>query len=342
MNIQAHRKDEHVIIAEKLYSQNSFNQLDQIQLLVNNLPEISKDEVSLDTTIMGYNTSSPFFINAITGGSAQTDKINLQLASVANQCHIPFATGSASIALKNSESANGFKKLRKLTADTLIFTNLGAGNDSNAAKAIMQLTNADGLQIHLNVAQELVMPEGDRSFYWQKNIAQIVQNLNKPVMVKEVGQGLSSQTLDALKTLNVKYIDLAAKGGTNFVKIENERRHPHDYSFLSEIGLSLAQNLIIAQNYRTNYSITASGGIRNALEIIKCLILGVDNVGISGMFLHTLIQHGTEGLLFEIESLTDKIKDIMTLLGCKTISELRNVPYVLSTDLMNFKNQITK
>lgn len=341
MNIQEHRKDEHVIIAEKQYRSTSNNELDQIQLLLDNLPEIDRNEISIKTILMGYQIDTPFFINAITGGSPQTDKYNFELAKVANQCKIPFATGSISIALKNPDNASGFAKLRDLTADTLLFTNLGAGNDLEAAQKAIKITQADGLQIHLNVAQELVMPEGDREFHWQKNIKEINDQLLKPVMIKEVGQGISPITLHKLNQLGIKYVDLAGNGGTNFINIENQRRHDiHDYSYISNIGLSLTKCLLGAQLQQQKFSITASGGIRTPLDIVKALCLGADNVGISGYFLHVLIKKGTNGLIETIEQFKEEIKDIMTLLGCRSIDELHQVPYLLSTELLNFKNQL--
>lgn len=341
MDIQAHRKDEHIFIAEKLYQPESRNRLDEVRLLFKNIPEISKNEISLTTTIMGYQVDSPFFINAITGGSPQTDKLNFQLAQVANQCHVPFATGSVSVALKDPANADGFKQLRQLTPDTLLFTNLGAGNDLATAKQALELTQADGLQIHLNVAQELVMPEGDRIFYWKDQLQNISDHLEKPLMVKGVGQGLTPETVKMLAEMGIQNVDLAGKGGTNFVAIENERRHDADYSFLNDIGLSLAECLLGAP-LRDQISITASGGIRNALEIVKSLVLGADSVGISGMFLHTLIKNGPEGLVDLITTLRSQIKDLMVMLGCRTIPELHQVRYLLSPALISDQKQLNE
>ena len=342
MDIQAHRKDEHVFIAEKLYQPESRNRLDEVRLLFKNIPEISKNEISLTTTIMGYQVDSPFFINAITGGSLQTDKLNFQLAQVANQCHVPFVTGSVSVALKDPANADGFKQLRQLTQDTLLFTNLGAGNDLATAKQALELTQADGLQIHLNVAQELVMPEGDRIFYWKDQLQNISDHLEKPLMVKGVGQGLTPETVKMLAEMGIQNVDLAGKGGTNFVAIENERRHDADYSFLNDIGLSLAECLLGAQPLRDQISITASGGIRNALEIVKSIVLGADSVGISGMFLHTLIKNGPEGLVDLITTLQSQIKDLMVMLGCRTIPELHQVRYLLSPALISDQKQLNE
>ena len=342
MDIQAHRKDEHVFIAEKLYQSESRNRLDEVRLLFKNIPEISKNEISLTTTIMGYQVDSPFFINAITGGSPQTDKLNFQLAQVANQCHVPLVTGSVSVFFIFSFFFDGFKQLRQLTQDTLLFTNLGAGNDLTTAKQALELPQADGLQIHLNVAQELVMPEGDRIFYWKDQLQNISDHLEKPLMVKGVGQGLTPETVKMLAEMGIQNVDLAGKGGTNFVAIENERRHDADYSFLNDIGLSLAECLLGAQPLRDQISITASGGIRNALEIVKSLVLGADSVGISGMFLHTLIKNGPEGLVDLITTLQSQIKDLMVMLGCRTIPELHQVRYLLSPALISDQKQLNE
>ncbi|WP_290034124.1 type 2 isopentenyl-diphosphate Delta-isomerase [Ligilactobacillus cholophilus] len=341
MNIQEHRKDEHVIIAEKQYHDKSFNQLDQVELMLDNLPEISRDEVSLKTTLMGYQIDSPFFINAITGGSPETDKYNFQLAEAANYCKIPFATGSISVALKNKNCQAGFAKLREITQDTLLFTNLGAGNTLENAQKALKICQADGLQIHLNVAQEIVMPEGDREFYWKDNIEQIVSNLNKPIMIKEVGQGISPTTINKLASIGIQNIDLGAKGGTNFIRIENQRRHDsHDYQYINDLGFSLAQCLLSIKPYTNYISFTASGGIRNPLDIVKALCLGADNVGISGYFLHILIKYGKNELIETIEKFKEEIKDIMVLLGCKNIAELHETKYFLSPELLTFKNQL--
>ena len=232
--------------------------------------------------------------------------------------------------------------MRQLTPDTLLFTNLGAGNDLETAKQALELTQADGLQIHLNVAQELVMPEGDRIFYWKDQLQNINNHLEKPLMVKGVGQGLTPETAKMLAEMGIQNIDLAGKGGTNFVAIENERRHDADYSFLNEIGLSLAECLLGVQPLRDQISITASGGIRNALEIVKSLVLGADSVGISGMFLHTLIKNGPEGLIEQVTALQSQIKDLMVMLGCRTISELHQVRYLLSPALISDQGQLNR
>ncbi len=222
----------------------------------------------------------------------------------------------------------------------MVIGNLGADHPlENCQKAVAMLS-ADALELHLNAAQELVMPEGDRSFYWLENLKQVTQNLAVPVIVKEVGGGISPLALAKLKQCHVKYVDLSGKGGTNFIAIENERRKRKEYHFLTDLGLTTAEVLLAAQPYKADFSFTASGGIRNALDIAKCIALGADNVGISGLFLHTLLKEDTTGLIALIEDLKQQLAQIMLLVSCKNITELQQAPYVLSAELLAFRSQL--
>ncbi|KRL04219.1 type 2 isopentenyl-diphosphate Delta-isomerase [Liquorilactobacillus oeni] len=340
--LHAHRKDEHVFITQKQYQADAQNGLNQIRLLPNNLPEISFSEVDYKTTLAGIEMKIPFFINAMSGGSKTTAQINQKLATAAAKTGLAMATGSQSIALRYPETAPGFKIVRKTLPHGLVIGNLGAGHGLHDAKNAIKMLKADILELHLNAAQEIVMSEGDRTFFWKDNIREIVGRLGRPVLIKEVGFGISPTTLSKLKELGVKYVDLSGRGGTNFAKIENQRLHGEDFSVLNNFGLTTAETLIGSQFFQKDFSFTASGGIRNALDIVKCLVLGADNVGISGLFLHTVIKKDVSGLISLINTLKHQVKAIMTILGCHDITELRQTDYVLSVELENFKKQLHK
>ncbi|KRL06724.1 type 2 isopentenyl-diphosphate Delta-isomerase [Liquorilactobacillus hordei] len=336
----AHRKDEHVFIAEKQFNPQSNNGLDQIRILPNNLPEIAIEEVDYSTSIAGKKSDIPFFINAMSGGSPSTTKLNQKLALAAKQTGLAMATGSQSIAVKFPDASTSFQIVRDTMPNGFVIGNLGAGNDLYAAKKAVKMISADALEIHLNAIQEIIMPEGDRNFYWREKIADIVANVDVPVIIKEVGFGISPATLKKLKEINVRFVDLSGYGGTNFAKIENQRLHTENFDCLNDFGMNIAECLIASKPYANDFSFTASGGIRNALDIVKCLCLGADNVGISGLFLHTVLKEDVTGLVKQIEDLKHQVKSIMTILGCHNISELRKVHTILSKDLLNFKNQI--
>ncbi|WP_281164650.1 type 2 isopentenyl-diphosphate Delta-isomerase [Liquorilactobacillus sicerae] len=336
----SHRKDEHVFLAEKFYQSQAQNGLAGIRLLPTNMPEVSRSEVALTTTLAGKKIKVPFFINAMSGGSLETGKLNAQLAEVAAATGIPMATGSQSIAIKYPELTPTFSIVRQKIPQGIVIGNLGASHELAAAQKAVTMLQADILEIHLNAAQELVMPEGDRSFYWEKNLQEIIKQLSVPVLVKEVGFGIRPTTFKQLKKLGVKYVDLSGRGGTNFAQIENQRRPDKGFDLLNNFGLTTAETLLASQAYATDFSFTASGGIRTALDIVKCLVLGADNVGISGLFLHTMIKKGVSGSIELIEQLKSQLRSLMTLLGCRTITDLKQVPYVLSVDLENFQQQI--
>lgn len=342
MKIHQHRKNEHLSLAEKFFKTQSSNQLDEVQLIYSNLPELNLSDIDIRSTLVGKDIPVPFFINAITGGSPQTDDINYKLATVAAKANIPMACGSQSIALKYPSLSPNFSKIRQLNPNGFLLGNLGAGHSYSNFNVAQQMIDANAMELHLNVSQELVMPEGDTEFMWKDNIREIVNNSSFPLLVKGVGQGLTPITIKELADIGVKYIDLSGKGGTNFIEIENRRRKQKELTFLQDIGMTTAQSLVAAKLVDEDISFTASGGIRNSLDIVKCLVLGADNVGISGLFLHILLRQGTESLIEYITNLKVEIKKIMLMLGCKTIDDLHKLPVILSSELLVFKKQMTE
>lgn len=336
---QSHRKDEHLFIASKFHQQ-SQNGLADVQLLANNLPELSVNSVDISTTICQLPTTTPFFINAMTGGSPQTDKINAALAQVAAKTQIAMAVGSQSVAIKEPKLAAGFANVRALNPNGIILGNVNASFSLGQIKTARQMIDADAMQLHINVAQELVMPEGDRDFMWQSKIAQAAK-LKIPIMVKEVGFGITPKSLATLAHLGVKFVDLSGRGGTNFIQIENERRKHKEYASWQNLGMTTAQTLVGSKNHAAQLSLTASGGITSAVDVVKCLALGADNVGVSAHFLMTLQKNGVAGLIDEITSWQTQIKKLFVLLGVKNIAELHQLaPVILHNDLAMFASQI--
>lgn len=58
------------------------------------------------------------------------------------------------------------------------------------------------------------MPEGDRDFtMWLKNIETLVREMEVPVIVKEVGFGMSRETVAQMASVGVKTIDVSGTGG---------------------------------------------------------------------------------------------------------------------------------
>lgn len=333
------RKDDH--IKNALKQEVEANDFDKVRFIHNAIPGIAVADINLETSFCGMKIKYPIYINAMTGGSDKAFSINNKLSMLANHFSIPIASGSLSPILRSDEHLDSFKIIRDNNPNGIVMANLGADkNYSDATKAI-SLLNADVMQIHLNAIQEIVMPEGDRDFRdYEKNIKEIVDNLNIPVLVKEVGFGMSSTTLNKLKTLGVRYVDISGKGGTNFSKIENARR-TEELSYFSSYGLSTVESLLEARDIK-DIEIYASGGVRNAMDIIKALALGAKAVGMSSYFLRLVTNNPIEDSIKKVDSLIYELKSIMTILGKKTTQELRDVELIYSSELLNFIEQRKK
>lgn len=330
------RKDEHVKLALKHHGKETKSDFDDLRFVYDALPKIDVSDVSLETNIENIVLESPFYINAMTGGSEKTKLINEKLAEVAKATNIAMASGSLSAALKDEKQNASFRVIRDVNKEGLVFANIGAEYTLKEAQQAIKILDADVLQIHINIIQELVMPEGDRTFkHWSDNIKEIVEGVNVPVIVKEVGSGMSESTISRLVELGVKNIDVSGKGGTNFALIENDRRQKQEYDYLINFGQSTVISLLEA-NKHSNVNILASGGIRNPLDIVKCLSLGANAVGVSGLILNSVMNEGVEETIKLVESYKHELKVIMTILGCSTISELRNIPIVITNDVRDW------
>lgn len=342
MNQQEHRKNEHISLATKQFQEETTptTRLAEVRLVPYTMPESSLDAVDLTTTIAGQKTAAPFFINAMTGGTPKTGTLNQQLATAAQKTGIAMATGSESVALRSAVAQPSFTIIRQTNPNGVILGNVSATTSPDAAQKAVNLIKANALEVHVNAAQELTMPEGETAFYWQENIAAIARQVTVPVIVKEVGQGIDPQTLRTLNTLPVAGVDLGGRGGTNFITIENERRSHHDMAYLKDWGLTTAESLLVARKLTPDLTVTATGGIRTPLDVAKCLALGANNVGIAGFFLHVLIKHDLTTLVKTIEWFKDQLKRIMVLCGCKTIAELQQTPYLLSPALQQTVEQL--
>lgn len=323
------RKREHI----ENYLKTSFQGdtlLGDVFLEHNALPNLNFNDIDTSVEYLGKRISYPILINAMTGGSSLTEEINHDLSMLAKEFNIPMAVGSQTIALEEDEDAiKSFKVVRGIIGDNgVVISNLSGQATVEQAKKAMEMLDGDAIQIHLNPAQELVMEEGDREFRGViDNIATLVKNVNKPVIVKEVGFGISQDVAQRLYDIGVRNIDVSGYGGTNFIEIENLRNHAYDYTELYSWGIPTAASLISCRRLPSDLNIISSGGIRNATDAVKSLALGAQLVGISGELLSYLVHGGYENAKNYLENLIYKVKVLMILLGKENIQELRKTEY---------------
>ncbi|MBD0380612.1 type 2 isopentenyl-diphosphate Delta-isomerase [Paenibacillus sedimenti] len=322
------RKMEHVHYALEL-GQSRQQGLSDIKLVHNCLPETSTDQIALNTQIGDLIMSSPILINAMTGGAQETESINRELAIVAREKGLAMAVGSQMSALKNTEVASSYRVVRRENPNGLIFANLGSEATVDQALRAVDMIEANALQIHLNVMQELIMPEGDRSFVGMLDrIAVIVNRIHVPVIVKEVGFGILKENAKQLHNIGVSIVDVGGSGGTNFAAIENARRSAA-LEWLNDWGTPTSIALLEALSVYPRGSVIASGGITNALEAAKALALGSPAVGMAGAFLKVLRTEGVDALHRFADELEQGLILIMTALGAKTVRDLWQHPVVI-------------
>jgi isopentenyl-diphosphate delta-isomerase len=324
------RKDDHIQFASMQNPQ--INDFDKMRFVHHAFPETNLDEIDLSIQIFNRKFPLPFFINAMTGGSDQAKMLNERFARLAKHYQIPIATGSVSAAIKNPAVASSFTVLRDIYPEGFVFANVGGGQTLVNAKKAIDLLKANALQIHINPVQEAVMPEGDKHFKgWLSLVQSIRQGVTIPVVVKEVGFGMSQQSFQQLQSIGIEYVDVAGQGGTNFSIIENHRR-THKIQSFDQWGISTVQSLLTARKF-PKLTIFASGGIRQPLDVMKSLALGAKIVGLSGYFLQLVQHHTHEEAVGIIDAFIEELKLIMLVLGKKNIGSLTTAAYTLDPSL---------
>lgn len=327
------RKMEHLEHALRI-GQSGRHGLDDVLLVPNALPETSLDSISLTSRIGELVLSSPIIINAMTGGAPETEKINRSLAEAARETGTAMAVGSQMSAIRDKGMRGSYEVVRKVNPDGILIANLGSEASLEQAREAVDMIRADALQIHLNVMQELIMPEGDRHFAGMtERIARIAQEIGVPIIVKEVGFGINREAAVRLKQCGIRILDVGGSGGTNFAAIENARRAA-PMEWLNGWGFRTSMTLLECLSvFRDEEGdVIASGGIRTGLDIVKAVSVGASAVGMAGVFLKALVESGTAGLVGTITSCLEETRLLMTALGTPDIAALRKAPSVITGD----------
>ena len=306
------RKKDHIRLA--LADKTTLTSLDAYAIDYNSVPRFGLDSLDTSTTICNKKWQFPFFINAITAGGEECNKINQDFMEVSKTCGIEFFPGSYSPALKDKNDEAAYPKGYSI--------NLGLDKDPNLILDAIEKTKAQYIQLHTNPLQEIVMPEGDHNFEsWLSTLTEVSKKSPIPVILKETGFGMNEETIKLAIDLNLAAVDVSGMGGTNFARIENGRREDKS-TYLENIGYTTAESLEFAAPYRDKIDIIASGGIRNPLDVVKCLALGAKAVGVSKTFLEILVNDGKEALIDEIEKWKKELQFLMVLMNAKNIDEL--------------------
>lgn len=269
--------------------------LERYRFIHEALPEVDLDLVDTTLTLFGKKMNAPILISSMTGGTVEAKKINQRLANAAQEMHLAMGVGSQRAAFENPNLKETFSIARKLAPDILLFANLGAiqlnnGFSLDHCRRAVEMLQADALCLHLNPLQEAVQAGGDTNFTGlARKIEDICGKIEVPVIVKEVGWGISENTAKTLAECGVSAIDVAGAGGTSWSQVELHRA-PDEFNrqlaatFISW-GIPTAESILNLTRTAPNVIIFASGGLKNGLDIAKCIALGSTLGGMAGQFL---------------------------------------------------------
>lgn len=297
------------------------------------LPELALEQIDLRTSIAGIPLRSPVLINAMTGGAPGVETINRDLAAVARELGLAMALGSQTAGIKEPAVARSYAVVREVNPDGVIIANLSAEATVEKARTAIDMVGANLLQIHLNAPQELVMPEGDRDFRGMlANIGRLVAALPVPVLVKECGFGMSSETVRRLYDAGVRAVDISGRGGTNFAWIEAQRRPDPDIDpGLQQWGIPTACALAEAASLGlADLDIVASGGITWGSDAAKALALGARAVGVAGAVLRRHQAGGIDAARAYLKALLGDLACATLLCGAPDLHGLQRRPLVIT------------
>jgi isopentenyl-diphosphate delta-isomerase len=295
------------------------------------ITEVDINKINFRTKFFGKKIDYPFLISCMTGGTSEAENVNAQLATVAENLTIPIGVGSQRQALENDDFVESFKTVRKNAPNVPVLGNIGASqvvqfNSMNPIRKLIEMIDADALVIHVNPLQELLQGEGETEFKGLlKSLRFIVKNLDVPVIVKEVGAGISYEAASKLLETDVKGIDVAGAGGTSWAGIEILRNNNNDNYYFWDWGLptSFCIKDVYKLKKKHKFTLIGSGGINSAADAAKAFALGADIVASARMILLELQKNEIDGVQNLIISWFDTIRKIMYLTGSKSVRALR-------------------
>ena len=335
MTTRQSRKIDHLRHALELADGPAKTGFADITLIHNCLPELKLDAVSLETECAGMRLAHPVIINAMTGGAPGLTAVNARLAEVAARTNSVMAVGSQYVAIQQPEVADSFRVVRQVNPTGLIWGNIGAYADVDQARQVVEMIQADALQVHLNAAQEISMPEGDADFSgWLRRIEVLVRQLPVPVIVKETGCGMGMEQIRLLASVGVAAVDIGGSGGANFIAIETSRTGRDLPADLLHWGIPAAVSALEAvEVLPTEIDLIVSGGVRTPLDALKALAIGAAAVGIATPILRCTEQQDATAAVIWLEQYLKTMKKLALLLGRSSLPDLRNQPLIIGGDV---------
>ena len=305
--------------------------LERFRFVHEALPELDMTQIDLSVDLFGHAVRAPLLISSMTGGTEAAERINLNLAIGAQARGIAMGVGSQRTGLEVDGTAGSFR-VRSVAPDILLFANLGAGQFNKGytvdhCRRAVDMIEADALILHLNPLQEAVQSDGD--WNWAGllgKIGQVCAAVGVPVVAKEVGWGINGRLARRLADVGVAAIDVAGSGGTSWTEVEYHRapteRLRRIARTFADWGIPTADSLIQVRQAAPELPAIASGGIRDGIDVAKCVALGATLVGLASPFLRAATV-SDEAVVDAIDLLADELRIAMFCTGAGDVTALR-------------------
>ncbi len=294
-------------------------------------------EISTDITFLGKNLRSPLFISSMTGGTPEATQINQNLATAAEHAGIAMGVGSQRAALDDPRQANSFQ-VRKHAPNSLLMANVGAiqlnhGYGLDECRKAVDMIQADALILHLNPVQEALQPEGNTDWKGlRKKIEQVVRQIGVPVIIKEVGWGISGELAAVFAGMGVAAIDVAGAGGTSWSQVEMHRMTDKGQRTIASAfrnwGIPTAEAIQQVKAAAPHIPVLASGGIKDGLDVAKSIGLGASLVGIAGRILKAATV-SEEETIATVDQVNRELVISMFAAGIDSIHSLFQTPKLI-------------
>ena len=298
------------------------------------LPEVNIADIDLSLTLFGKRLQAPLIISPMVGGIESARRINRNLAQAAQAMGLAMGVGSQRTAIEDPGAAYTYQ-VRDVAPDILLFANLGAvqlnyGYGVATCRQAIEMIEADALILHLNPLQEALQHDGNTDFTGLlRKIEQVCHELEVPVIVKEVGWGISERVARRLAEAGVAGIDVAGAGGTSWSEVER-RRAPEESreriaAAFASWGIPTAESIKMARCGAPKTKLIASGGIRTGLDVAKAIALGADVAGIAIPLLKAA-DSSADAVTAAMQEVVEELRISMFCLGAASLKELKNSP----------------